>query len=212
MQYKVFYFNPIRVCTYVAWDDTGECVIIDPGCHTPGELDRLVSFIGEQRLKPVSILLTHAHFDHLMGVDDLRVRWDVPLLMHPEEEQQLRWVNTMASFGDCDAEAPRPPYTWIRDGEILRFGQTELEVIWTPGHTAGCVCYYCRAGQLLFSGDTLFEGGIGRTDLPTGDAAKLRRSFEERLMTLPDDVRVLPGHGYPTTIGTERAYNPFSGF
>ena len=209
MKYHTFYFNPIRECTFVVWDESRSCIVIDPGCATQREFSRLEQFIDENSLVPCKILLTHAHFDHIMGVELFRRRYGTEVCMHSEEECQLRMADVMASFADCTVEVPEPPFTFIGHGEKIHFGNSALEAIWTPGHTAGGLCYYSADDALLFCGDTMFEGGIGRTDLPTGNYETLLESIRSRILTLPDETTLLPGHGYPTTIGRERASNPF---
>ena len=234
MKYHTFYFNPIRECTFVVWDESRSCIVIDPGCATQREFSRLEQFIEENSLVPCKILLTHAHFDHIMGVELFRRRYGTEVCMHSEEECQLRMADVMASFADCTVEVPEPPFTFIGHGEKIHFGNSALEAIWTPGHTAGGLCYYSAddapderrdpseqaapgrhrgadigVRDLLFCGDTMFEGGIGRTDLPTGNYETLLESIRSRILTLPDETTLLPGHGYPTTIGRERASNPF---
>ena len=209
MEIKTFYLNPIRVCCYVAWDDTGECVVIDPGSNGPREFQRLKDFIEGRSLKPVKVLLTHGHFDHTLGLADAAAAWNVPVYLHPADADLLvRSIDWSRQLG-LTATPYEGPLTGIADGDTIRFGNTELKVIATPGHTPGGVCYYNEKDAVLFSGDTLFAGSIGRTDFAEGDYDRLIDSIRNKLLPLDGDVTVLPGHGPATSIGYERATNPF---
>ena len=209
MKIKTFYFNPIRECCYVAWDETGTCVFIDPGCYGDRELQRLKDFVADNQLHPAKILLTHGHFDHILGVEDVARTWAIDAWIHPADHEQ------MVRSGEWCAQLRLAfkPYSGtlhdIADGDIISFGETELKVIETPGHTQGGVCFLCEKEQVLFAGDTLFAGSIGRTDHPGGDYDQLIASIDRKLMSLDGDIKVLPGHGPATSIGYERATNPF---
>ncbi|MBR0222763.1 MAG: MBL fold metallo-hydrolase [Bacteroidales bacterium] len=209
METKTFYFNPIRECCYVAWDETGSCVFIDPGCNGERELQRLKDFVAQKQLKPEKILLTHGHFDHILGLENVAQTWGVDAWIHPDDHEQMvrsgQWCSQLGlAF---------KPFTGtlhdLSDGEILTFGQTQLRVITTPGHTQGGVCFLCEKDGVLFSGDTLFAGSIGRTDHPGGDYDQLIDSIGRKLLTLDGDITILPGHGPTSSIGYERATNPF---
>jgi glyoxylase-like metal-dependent hydrolase (beta-lactamase superfamily II) len=209
MKIKTFYFNPIRECCYVAWDETGTCVFIDPGCYGDRELQRLKDFVADNQLHPDKILLTHGHFDHILGVEDVARTWAIDAWIHPaDHEQMVRSEEWCAQLG-----LAFKPYSGtlhdIADGDIISFGETDLKVIETPGHTQGGVCFLCEKEQVLFAGDTLFAGSIGRTDHPGGDYDQLIASIDRKLMSLDGDIKVLPGHGPATSIGYERATNPF---
>ena len=210
MEIKTFYFNPLRECSYVAWDATGECVIIDPGCYGERELGRLTDFIGGNRLKPVKILLTHGHFDHILGLSGVAAAFpEAEVYVNPLEEGQMkRSVEWCANLGLAFTPYSGPRHD-LADGDTVCFGETRLKVLSTPGHTEGGVCFYCEEDAVLFSGDTLFAGSIGRTDHIGGDYDQIIRSIVTKLMPLDGDVRVLPGHGPATSIGYERTTNPF---
>ena len=209
MEFKTFYFNPLRECTYLAWDDTKECVIIDPGNYGPRELQRMVDFVSERALKPVKILLTHGHFDHVLGLEAVSKTWGLDAWVHPADREQVvrsgEWCRQLG--------LAYHPYTgcWhdLADGETVTFGHTALKVLATPGHTEGGVCFLRAEDAVLFSGDTLFAGSIGRTDHPGGDYDRLIDSLNRKLMVLDGNITVLPGHGPATSIGYERATNPF---
>lgn len=209
IEIKTFYFNELRVCCYVVWDQTKECVIIDPGCHTDTEIGRLEDFIKNNGLTPVSILLTHGHFDHVMGLEDVAQKWNLPIYMHLNDMEQIkRAVQYCAMFG-WNIKEPTKKIDALKDGEVITFGASKLKVIHTPGHTQGGVCFYNKEQKILFSGDTLFQGSVGRTDHPGGNFDQLMDSIGKRLKGLPLETKVLPGHGEPTTIGIELQTNPF---
>jgi len=209
MEIKTFYCNPLRECSYVAWDETLECVIIDPGFYGDRERQRLEAFVTEKNLRPVKVLLTHGHFDHTLSLDYVARHWNAAVLMHPADRVQLDnavdWCRRLGLAYDLY----EGPFTDLKDGDTVSFGHTTLRVIGTPGHTEGGVCFLEASGGVLFSGDTLFAGSIGRTDHPGGDYDRMMDSLNRKLMTLDGDIKVLPGHGPGTTVGYERATNPF---
>ena len=209
MEIKPFYFNELRECCYVAWDDTKECVIIDPGCGSDKEFGRLSGFVSDNALKPVAILLTHGHFDHVMGLEDAWRYWNVPVRANILDDIQIRNAPKYCTMLGLKSTPFTGEIENVEDGDRIVFGNTVLEVIATPGHTQGGVCYYNRADAVLFSGDTLFAGSIGRTDHIGGDYDQLIGSISSKLMKLDSDVAVLPGHGPSTNIGYERTTNPF---
>lgn len=211
MSIKIFYFNPLRVCCYVVWDGTKECVIIDPGCSSDNEFDRLRSFVSENGLKPVKILITHGHFDHIASAEDAAAEWGIDIYMNDKDISQIEYgCRTGRALGFPKEIKPfSKPSTHIKDGDILTFGESEFKVIFTPGHSPGCVCFYNEKEKVLFSGDTLFAGSIGRTDLPGGDYDLLMKSLFSKVLKLPGDVDVLPGHGPATDMGREATSNPF---
>lgn len=209
-----FTFNAFQTRCSVIWDDRGSCAFIDPGFSSAEERDALTGFVASRKLKPVCIMLTHGHFDHVLGVAELAAMYStdgkegLPVYMHPDERYTLE-NNTyfVRSFG-----APMPEAfetVDIREGDIIEVGSLRFEVISTPGHSRGGVCYYERSEKVLISGDTLFAGAIGRSDHPGGDYDQLMKSILEKLMTLDGDVTVIPGHGPCTDIATEGMTNPF---
>ena len=209
MKIKTLYFNPLRECCYIVWDETSrQCVLVDPGCYDAGEFSRLQHLVEEEKLTPTRILLTHGHFDHIFGLAKAARLWPVPVCMHPDDRFQVRTAASFAAFLDMDFDPYEGPFEEIAEGDTIPVGEETFTVLYTPGHTDGCVCYYNAKQHLLFSGDTLFQGSVGRTDHPKGNYQKLLRSID-RLAELPAETQVYPGHGYPTTIGDEQRDNPF---
>ena len=203
---RSFTFNYLEEKTYLVWDESLEAVLIDPGCYRPSEAPELSRFIEENKLKLKAIWLTHGHFDHICGVASFP---GVPVYMHPADKPVLAISGDMAT--GLRLRAPDTSFSTvdISDGDELRVGKTAFKVIATPGHTPGGVCFYDETDGVLFSGDTLFAGSIGRSDLPMGDYDSLIVSLMEKIMGLPGGVEVYPGHGPSTDIATERTHNPF---
>ena len=209
MQIKIFYFNELRVCTYVLWDDTCECVVVDCGCGTENECSRLRKFIADNHLKPVLILNTHGHFDHVMGNAFLAKTYNIKSYIHAGDKEMLVQAANIAMGFGYKVENPPPPEGGLEDGQILRFGQSALQVLHTPGHSEGSVCFYAPEGHFILTGDLLFQGCIGRTDLPGGDYEEIMESLSTKIVPLPDDTVVYPGHGPATTIREEKLTNPY---
>lgn len=206
---KVFPFNPFYENTYVVSDDSGECVIIDPGCHIEEEEEELKEYIVANGLKPVRLLNTHCHVDHVLGNHFVSKTWNLGLEMHREDLPVLESFPKVAQMYGFPA-APQPePASFLEEGVDVKFGKSSLQVLFTPGHAPGHVVFYHPGQKFVIGGDVLFQGSIGRTDLPGGNFETLERSIREKLYTLPEDVEVYPGHGPKTVIGWEKKNNPF---
>ncbi|TKG94786.1 MBL fold metallo-hydrolase [Puteibacter caeruleilacunae] len=206
---KKFVFNPVQVNTFILYDETKEAVIIDAGCWNQSERDQLDQFISENELKPVKLINTHGHFDHMLGVEYVRGTYKLELAMHKDDEP---FVETAVAHGDrfgIPVEPIENPEKELKDGEIVRFGNSELEVIHLPGHSPGGVAFYCAKQKFIIVGDVLFHGSIGRTDLHMGDYDTLIHSIKSRIMPLPEEVKVFPGHGPETSVGFEKRNNAF---
>uniref|UniRef100_UPI003FEFEC96 MBL fold metallo-hydrolase n=1 Tax=Alistipes shahii TaxID=328814 RepID=UPI003FEFEC96 len=202
-------FNPIQENTYVLWDETNECVVIDAGNSSPREDAALDNFIAEHGLKPVLAANTHGHFDHTLGVEHLKQRYGIPFALSSKDTFLLENAATSGSIFGVKVGA-MPTVERDLDGEQeIRFGKTTLRVLRTPGHTPGHVAFFDEGSKSLFTGDTLFRESIGRTDLPGGDYSWIMRSIFDVLVPLGDEVHVYPGHGPESTIGHEVLYNPF---
>ncbi len=204
-----FTFNAFQTRCCAVWDEAGNCAFIDPGCSVPEELACLTSFVSAKSLKPVCIMLTHGHFDHVLGVADLSEAFgSLPIYMHPSDKFTLDKNEFFTkTFG---VPMPKAFETVdVVEGSVVEAGALRFEVIETPGHTVGGVCYLERKEKVLFSGDTLFAGAIGRTDHPGGDYDMIMKSILEKLAVLDGDITVVPGHGPCTDISTEGMTNPF---
>src|SRR6185295_14003868 len=188
---KAFTFNPVEENTYILYNEKRECCIIDPGFYFPEEKEEFEGFIEENSLQPILLLNTHCHLDHVFGNKFIHDKWGLLLHIHEKEKQMLEL-------------APASGQMWQ-----LPFGNDELEVRFAPGHSPGHVCFYDEADGFAISGDVLFSGSIGRTDLPGGDFQTLITSIQTQLFTLPDDTKIYCGHGPMTTIGFEKMNNPF---
>ena len=208
MRFKRFVFNPLRENTYLLFNNTNECVIIDPGCSNPSEQNTLKQYISDSHLKPVMVLNTHCHFDHVLGNNFVCKEYNIKAYAHEGEASNIkRFTASAALFGHSVEAVDAPEYT-LKDRQIIRFGRTHIEVIHTPGHSEGSVCFYYSPKKLLISGDTLFAGSIGRTDLPGGNYEKIIQSLK-KLVIMSDETQVLCGHAQDTYIGVEKLNNPF---
>ncbi len=204
-----FVFNMFQENTYVVYDETLQCAIVDPGCHNEQEQDALLNFFTAEKLQPVLLLNTHCHVDHIMGNNFVFEKFGIKPRLHQDELPIL--VNAPRYAGMFGVSIIPSPYSenFIKEGEIIQFGNTELEVLFTPGHSPGEVSFYCREEKFLLAGDVLFQQSIGRTDLPGGDYDTLIESIKNKLLPLGDEVKVYSGHGPATTIGAEIRSNPF---
>jgi len=204
-----FIFNPFQENTYVLWDDTCECVIVDAGNYNSGENEALAGFIKDKGLHPVMAVNTHGHVDHILGVPYMKSNFGADFALHSEDNFLVETAPEHGRiYGFNITEAPSPDIDLKGMGEI-RFGNTVMRVIHTPGHTPGHVCFYESEGKALFSGDTLFKESIGRTDLPGGDYGWIMRSIIDYILPLGEEVVFYPGHGPESTLGHEMLYNPF---
>jgi hydroxyacylglutathione hydrolase len=206
---KHFTFNELEVNSFVLYDESGNCLIIDPGCKIPAQQTSLKDFITAGRLKPQSIVLTHAHFDHVAGAAWAKKEFACPMLMHRDDLFLLQDAMQHALLFGIRMEAPPLPDHYLSEGDHLTLGGTDISIIHVPGHSPGSICLYAAADNLLICGDVLFSGSIGRTDLFGGNHELLIRGIKEKLMTLPRETTVWPGHGPNTTIGNEYDTNPF---
>ena len=205
-------FNPFSENTYILYDDTKECVIIDAGCSNKAEEDRLFGFIDSHQLKPLMAINTHGHVDHIIGNEAVKKRYGIPVAAHPDTKSDFVQAKRHGAWLGLspDGEFPLPDVD-LKDGEIIKVGESTLEVICTPGHARGSVSLYAEIEGWVFTGDALFNRSIGRTDLAGGDFKQLIESIKERLFRLPDDTEVFSGHGESTTIFDEQRYNMFLG-
>jgi len=206
---KHFYFNLFRSHCMVLWKDSKEAVIVDPGAWDREEMDRLEGCFALEGLKPCAIILTHCHFDHIYGVKQLKEKYNIPVYLSDQDRNLIKEL----SEDSGRFKMPIPVFDFqtsdIQDGQILSLGGIDFEVMTTPGHSPGSVCYYIREEKILLTGDTLFRGAIGRTDLIGADYDKEIVSIMDKIMALDGDVEIFPGHGGNSTLSWERTNNPF---
>ncbi len=209
MEIRKLVFNPISVNTYILSDGSDDCAIIDCGCYDRIESEELTSLLDREKLKPVLLLNTHCHLDHIFGDRLMLEKYGLGALCHHDDlMNRKRAVDHARMFG-LSMEPPPGPAGYLSGGEKVRFGNSELEVIHVPGHAPGSLAFYSKKDKAVFTGDALFEGSIGRTDLPGGNHETLLNSIRERLFKLPADTVVYPGHGNTTLIGDELRFNPY---
>lgn len=209
---KIFPVNHFSENTYIIYDDTKECVIIDPGCYFDDEKKTILSFIEENNLILKKVLYTHCHLDHFFGAKFIKKNFEtVPFAAHKTESVFIENAHDHANRFRITIEQPPALDVFIEDGDIIKFGNTELKAIWVPGHSPGSICYYNAEDNFLICGDVLFNGSIGRTDLQGGDYDLLIKGIKTKLLTLPDSCVCYSGHGPNTTIGNEKKSNPFLG-
>jgi hydroxyacylglutathione hydrolase len=209
LQIAAFTFNPFQENTYVIINEKKECWFVDPGMQGEHEVQQMLNFVTNEKLIPQQIINTHTHIDHILGIKALQDQYKIPFGMHEKDMPVLHNAKGSAMmFGFELKEAPQPDF-FIKEQEPLALGEDLLEVRFTPGHSPGSIIFYHAAGGWVISGDVLFQGSVGRTDLPGGNMDILMKSITEQMYTLPESTVVFSGHGPQTTIGHEKQYNPF---
>lgn len=209
LQLAKFTFNDFYENTYVLYDESRECVIIDPGCNTTEERRRLKEFIDHKHLKPVALLNTHCHIDHVLGNWFVAENYGLPLQAHRGEVSVLEACSLVADMYRINYNPSPQISAFLTEGDIVSFGNSHLQVYFTPGHSPASIVFFNAESKILIGGDVLFEGSIGRTDLPGGDFDTLINSIRSKIFPLGDGVVIYPGHGNSTTIGQEKRSNPF---
>lgn len=204
-----FTFNPIQENTYIVYNENKECAIVDPGCYFEEEKNQMYQFIQSKKLKPILLLNTHCHLDHVFGNKYVSDTWQLPLHLHELEKIVLSFAPKSAEMYGLPFDNYKGDLNFIKPGGSIFIGDDELKILFTPGHSPGSVSFYSEKDGFVLSGDALFAGSIGRTDLPGGDFATLEQSIKTQLYTLPDAVKVYSGHGSGTSIGFEKNNNPF---
>ena len=202
---RMMVLGPVQTnCYFLINEDTKEVLIVDPADRA----QKIIEWINSEGLKPVAILLTHGHFDHIMGVQGVKKEYGIPIYASKDEVEVLAnpQINVSTMMG---AYLSMKADELFSDGDVLELAGMKLKVTSTPGHTIGSVCFYMEEEKVLISGDTLFEASVGRSDFPTGSSRQLIESIKTRLFVLPDDTDVFPGHGGTTNIAYEKAHNPF---
>jgi glyoxylase-like metal-dependent hydrolase (beta-lactamase superfamily II) len=209
MYIKSFTFNDFSENTYLLYDNSKECAIIDPGCMTMAEQKELAGFIEDHQLKAVLLINTHCHIDHILGNAFVSKKYNLPLGSHQGEQVVLASGSQVSTMYGIPYETSPDITVFYEENDIISFGNTKLKVLFTPGHSPASICLYDEQSKKLIAGDVLFEGSIGRTDLPGGNYDTLIESIKTRIFVLPDDTKVFPGHGPSTTVGHEKRTNPF---
>jgi len=206
---RTFVFNAFGVNTYVLYDETGEAIVVDAACSDSRDEQNLASFLDGNQLVVKRHLNTHCHIDHILGNAFLEDRYGIAPEYHPASSYYSHTAREIAaSFGFRLDRIPDPCHL-LEDGEVIRWGNSHLKVLYTPGHADGSCCFYQPEQQFVITGDVLFRDSVGRTDLPGGSLPTLMTSIREKLFTLPDDTVVYPGHGPASEIGYEKLNNPF---
>jgi hydroxyacylglutathione hydrolase len=202
-------FNPVQENTYLVYNEKGETAIIDPGCYFPEERQQLQELIASKGLKPVLLLNTHCHLDHVFGNKFVHETWGLELHFHADEQKVFDYAPTAGDLWNMPFSNYEGPIHYLAEGDLIAMGEDFLKVLFTPGHSPGSVSYYYEKGGWVIGGDVLFRGSVGRTDLPGSNFNTLENSIRTRLYVLPDQTHVHSGHGMPTTIGYEKVHNPF---
>ncbi len=204
-----FVVNQLQENSYVVFDETKECVLIDPGFLYQEEKDEIVAYIENNQLKPVRIINTHCHFDHIMGVEFIREKYNIPFSAHPEDAIWIEKATEQGHMFGVEVKPVQPIDSFLNENDKIKFGNTVFEIMHIPGHAPGHVVFYNKENNFLIAGDVLFYGSIGRTDLPMGNHEALVSNIKSKLFVLPDETKVYPGHGPETSIGFEKHTNPF---
>ncbi|GAB3334688.1 MBL fold metallo-hydrolase [Larkinella ripae] len=210
VQVETFVFNPLAENTYILFDETREAIIIDPGCYDPDEKAALTGFIAQHNLKPVKLLNTHAHIDHVLGNAFVKRTYAIDLYLHKSDLPVWKANQVLAPHYGFMAYEEAEIDHFLEAGQTVEFGNAQLEVRFVPGHAPGHVAFVNQADRFVIGGDVLFRGSVGRTDFPLSDFETLVHSIRTQLYTLPDDFTVYAGHSDPTTIGYEKKTNPFA--
>lgn len=209
LQIKSFEFSPIQENTYLLYNELNDCIIIDPGCYFDAEKEELVAFIHDHNLKPVLLLNTHCHLDHVFGNKMLAEKYGLTLHIHEKEKTVLAFAPTSGLMYDMPFDNYTGDINLLNEGEIIKLGNDELKILLTPGHSPGSLSFYCDKNKFVISGDALFKNSVGRSDLPGGNHEQLIESIKKNLLTLPEDTIVYSGHGPVTTVGAEKKENPY---
>lgn len=210
IEIKCFQFNPFQENTYVLYDESKECIIIDAGCYEEHEKRELIEFIEDAELVAKRLINTHCHIDHVFGLAFLAEKYKLGLEIHEKDLGVLEATSKVAQmYGLPNVDTPPTPSTYFNEGDVIEFGNSSLDILFTPGHAPGHVVFVNKEQKFIIGGDVLFYMSIGRTDLPGGDHALLIDSIKSKLLPLGDDFTVHSGHGQTTNIGFEKTNNPF---
>jgi len=209
MNIKNFVLNELSVNCFVCYDGTGDCIIVDPGCSEIATCSEITGFIKDNKLNPLFIINTHGHFDHVSGNVFMKNEYNCPLAMHEADLKMLKSSQVQAALFGLSVLPSPVPDMFLRENDVISFGNSRMKVIEVPGHSQGSICLYSEDEKMLICGDVLFNGSIGRTDLFGGNYLQLLSGIKNKLLVLPPETTVYPGHGSFTTIGNEHDSNPF---
>lgn len=208
-QIKSFQFSPIQENTYILYNESKYCILIDPGCYFEEEKNELDQFIEQHQLLPKMLINTHCHLDHVFGNKFVAAQYALIPMIHPLEKEVLDYAPVSGLMYDMPFENYEGKIEFLHEGQFIQLGNDTLKVLFTPGHSPGSISLYCSEQSFVISGDVLFFRSIGRTDLPGGNLPTLLKSIKDQLFVLPEDTIVYSGHGQPTNIGQEKKSNPF---
>lgn len=209
IQIKKFTFNPFQENTYLLFDDTKECLIVDPGCFNSSERKELDEYIANNGLKPVKLLNTHAHIDHVLGNRHVAEKYNLGVELYKSSRDMLRIALTSSKLYGVPYEESPEPSNYLEEGDQIKWGNSTLDILHVPGHSPDHVVFLNAEQKIMIGGDVLFKGSIGRTDLPGGDHQQLLDNIRTKIFTLDEAIKVYSGHGDETTIGVEMRTNPF---
>ena len=209
MKITTFVFNPFQVNTYLLFDSSGECIIIDAGCYFEKEYENIYEFISSQKLKPVKLINTHAHIDHILGIPKIAATFNLSPSFHKNESYLFSDAVGQGKIFGLYTDPMPAINNFLEEGINIKFGNSELEILHVPGHTPGSVIFVNKKEKIIITGDTLFKGSVGRTDLPGGNFNILMNSIKYKILLFEDDFKIYPGHGPSSTIGEEKHFNPF---
>ncbi|NLA25399.1 MAG: MBL fold metallo-hydrolase [Bacteroidales bacterium] len=201
--------NPFGVNAYIIYDDSKEAVLVDPACYTKAEEDLYSDFIEKLELKPVAVINTHGHIDHIFGNQYIKDKYNIPVYMHSADKFLVQTALAHAQLYGFKIEQPPLPDFYLDDEKSFKFGNSELQLLHIPGHSPGSIALYSEEGSFVVTGDVLFAGSIGRTDLPKGNYHALIHNIKTKLFILPDNTIVFPGHMDDSSIGYEKMHNPY---
>lgn len=209
MQVEKFVFGPFAENTYIAYVDTGECIIIDPGTTNDAEKQQLKDFFNKHSLKPVRLINTHCHLDHILGNKWVKEEYGLLPEFHEKEVENVKFADEMAP--NMGIEPPQSPYPerYLSENDEITLGSQKIKLIFSPGHSPGHLILAPEGEDYVISGDVIFEAGVGRTDLPGGNYETLMQTIKDKILSMEDSIKLLPGHGPQTTVGFERNNNPF---
>ena len=211
LKIKTFEFSPIQENTYILYNEFNACLIIDPGCYFDSEKEELANFIEKEGLKPLMLLNTHCHLDHVFGNKFVAEKYSLVLQLHEKELPVLQFAPASGLMYNMPFDNYVGDYIFLQAGDVIKIGDDALEVLFTPGHSPASICFYSAQNNFVIGGDVLFKQSIGRTDLPGGNFDVLMNSIKTQLLVLPDETIIYSGHGAATTIGEEKRSNPYLG-